>query len=403
MNENKKLPVVLVIGPFNEDWYQLCQDCKDKFQIEQANFEDIGISSYSDYPIVCISPPREIKYEFQKKNRVIKPSLIVVRSCVRYVGRKCGETPDFRNVLYGFIHGNIPMINSFESLLFELERPIIFGILKGIQEKIGEKNFPLIPQTYYSDSSEMITSPDVPFVIKYSYPHAGYGKIRIRDNHDFPDIRSIVAIDNHYCAAEPLIDSEYELRIVFIAPDYYRAHKRSSFNWKVNFGSPNIRENVEMNQTYKMWVDEVRKAIPGMDCFAIDAIVDKEGNHFILEVNGSSQGFVPEQQEECLEQLKKLVISKVDDIVNKKKDTVDNKPCFDDDLTIKNLNLSNEIRDLMIQNKDQKLMIDSLKKKLVMCSSQKSLFKFRFEWLLLFIFASIIAIAFIYFGRTNPK
>lgn len=329
----------------------------------QANFEDIGISSYSDYPIVSISPPKEIIHESQKKIQVITPSLVVVRSCVHYVSRKCGENPDYRNILYGFIHANIPMINSYEALLFDLERPILFGILKKISARVGLENFPLIEQTYYSDSSEMITAPATPFVIKYSFPHAGFGKIRVRNHDDFADVRSIVAIDNHYCAAEPLIDSDYELRIVFISPNYYRCQKRSSLNWKVNYGGPNVREEVEMNAMYKMWVDEVRKEIPGMLCFAIDAIVDKQGKHYILEVNGSSQGFTPEHKEESLLMLKKLVISKLDENSQKNvKEVVK----IDDDLAVKNVNLENEIRDLKSENEKKNEEIDQLKRKLVL-------------------------------------
>ena len=396
MTENKKLPVVLVIGPFDDDWYELCKDCQDKFRIVQANFENIGISSYSDYPIVSISPPKEIKYEFQKKIQVITPTLILIRSCVHYVSSKCGENPDYRNVLYGFIHANIPMINSFESILFELERPIMHGILRKIQERIGEENFPLIPQTYYSDSSEMITAPETPFVIKYSFPHAGYGKIRVRDHQDFNDIRSIVAIDNHYCSAEPFIDSEYELRIVFIAPDYYRCQKRVSLNWKVNYGGPNIREEVEMNAVYKMWIDEVRKEIPGMLCFAIDAIVDKKGKHYILEVNGSSQGFTPEHKEESLLMLKKLVISRLNEIQGENAVKKNDELHLDDELALKKLNLENEIRDLKVQNDQQNREIELLKRKLALKYSPKNTVRVPYIEIII-SFVIIIAIIFVYF------
>ena len=127
---------------------------------------------------MSIFPSREPRYEFEKTRRTITPSLVFVRSCVRYVGSRIGQNPDFRNVLYGLIHGNIPMINSFDSCIFDLDRPVMFGILKGLQKRVGAENFPLVPQYYYSDSNERVISPPTPFVIKYSYPHAGYGKNR---------------------------------------------------------------------------------------------------------------------------------------------------------------------------------------------------------------------------------
>ena len=36
---SNNLPVVLIIGKMDEDWYKLCEDCKDKFRIEQATLD----------------------------------------------------------------------------------------------------------------------------------------------------------------------------------------------------------------------------------------------------------------------------------------------------------------------------------------------------------------------------
>lgn len=133
MSSKKKLPIVLVIGPFDEDWYKICEDCKEKFQIEQANFEDIGISSYETTSAITLLPPTKIKYEFQRDKRIITPSLVLVRSSVRYCSSRVHNNFDFRNVLYGIIHANIPMINPLPAALYDLERPIMFGILKDIK------------------------------------------------------------------------------------------------------------------------------------------------------------------------------------------------------------------------------------------------------------------------------
>jgi hypothetical protein len=49
-----------------------------------------------------------------------------------------------------------------------------------------------------------------------------------------------------------------------------------------------------------LWCDEVRGAFGGLDTFgeldtfALDVLVTKDGRHYILEVNGSDQGFAPE-------------------------------------------------------------------------------------------------------------
>ena len=49
----------------------------------------------------------------------------------------------------------------------------------------------------------------------------------------------------------------------------------------------------------------------------IDAIVDKNGKEYILEVNGSTQGFTPEHEKQDLEHLRDLVIRKMEIILNK--------------------------------------------------------------------------------------
>jgi hypothetical protein len=155
----------------------------------------------------------------------------------------------------------------------------------------------------------MIRHPELPAVLKIAWPHAGYGKIRIRKPSDFTDVRSVVALHADYVIAEPLIDSEYEVRIVFIAPDYYRVHQRRAIGWKVNMDCSQIREDMDINSLYKLWCDEVHRTF-GLDIFAIDGIVDKDGRQFILEVNGTI-GLCPEHEEQCHIHMSNLIASKL--------------------------------------------------------------------------------------------
>jgi hypothetical protein len=74
------------------------------------------------------------------------------------------------------------------SLLADGERPLIYGGLKEIQRKLGNDNFPLIPQIYYPSWETTTISPEMPFVLKVGWPHAGYGKIRVRQRGDFEDL-----------------------------------------------------------------------------------------------------------------------------------------------------------------------------------------------------------------------
>ena len=313
MSKNDSLPTLLVIASTrDEDWVNICSKYSSKFRVIQATWDEIFLTSYSDqkFPVVEIHPSNS-------KGIIsnISPSLVLVRNLARYISSKLETVSDFRNILYGFYHSNVPMLNNLEALMAELEKPIMYGRLRKIRDIYGEEKFPLITQYYYPNPFGICITPDAPYVVKVSYPHAGFGKIRVKDYHEIDDIRSILALHKDYVSIEPLIDVDYELRIVFIAPNYYRVHKRRGMNWKVNYGNTNIREECEMKPNWKLWIDLIYKHYPDMLIFDIDAIVDKKGKEYILEVNGSSQGFVPETVEQDIEHLKNLVLRKMETII----------------------------------------------------------------------------------------
>ncbi|KAH0792878.1 Synapsin, ATP binding domain containing protein [Histomonas meleagridis] len=47
-----------------------------------------------------------------------------------------------------------------------------------------------------------------------------------------------------------------------------------------------------------------------METFSIDTIIGKDGKEYILETNGSAQGFTPEHKDEALAKLRDLILSK---------------------------------------------------------------------------------------------
>ena len=369
INVPKDLPTLLVIeSTSEEDWIQLCSEYSSKFRVIQTTWDKVSLSSYSDskYPMISIYPNQNPLYPSQKKVlNDIKPSLVLIRNLARYISSKLELVPDFRNILYGFYHSNVPMINELSAIMAEIEKPIMYGRLRKIRDIYGEKNFPLIQQYYYPNYSEICITPKAPYVLKVSFPHAGYGKIRVKDHHEIDDLRSILALHKDYCSIEPLIDVDYELRIVFIAPNYYRVHKRSSLNWKVNYGMSNIREECEMKPEWKKWIDLIYKNYPDMLIFDIDALVDKNGKEYILEVNGSSQGFAPEHGKQDLEHLRDLVIRKMEIILGQELLSEDNeaKKLFnenDNKLNIidKNYEKNTEIINLKNLEKKKKKKLD---------------------------------------------
>lgn len=87
-----------------------------------------------------------------------------------------------------------------------------------IRNKLGDAAFPLIEQNYYSGYREMVITPQYtyfyllrkvgenvvvkqafiiwryPIVVKVGHSHAGYGKIKMNNHHDFEDLRSLIAL-----------------------------------------------------------------------------------------------------------------------------------------------------------------------------------------------------------------
>ena len=363
----KDLPTLLVIQTNDEDWIKLCSEYSSKFKVIQTTWDKIFLSSYSDlqYPVISIYPSDNPLYPSQKKViENIKPDLLLIRNLVRYISSRIDSLPDYRNILYGFYHSNIPMINPLSAVIAEIEKPIMYGRLRKIRDKYGEKIFPLIKQYYYPNYSQIGVTPKVPYVLKVSYPHAGFGKIRINDYHDTEDIKSILALHKDYCAIEPYIDVDYELRIVFIAPNYYRVHKRQSMNWKVNFGMTNIREDCEMKPNWKKWIDLIYENYPDLLIFDIDALVDKNGKEYILEVNGSTQGLTPEHGEQDLEHMRDLVVRKIKTIIGKDLLSKDNeaKKLFRENKNDIKISKNDNEKDTEIIN--LKNLVDDYKKKL---------------------------------------
>jgi hypothetical protein len=325
---SRHLPIVLVIAGSNENWTALCSCYSDEFEVGQGKWEDITLTSYSDSGcIVELHSDSSLSFE---------PSLVVVRHLVRSIG-SLGRLPDFRPILFGFVHAGIPLVNNLRGILAEQDRPLMYGGLVAIQRRLGADAFPLIPQTYYPSFDMMVISPNVPFVLKIGWPHAGYGKIRIRENGDFADIRSVVAVNNNHSVAEPFIQADYEIRIDFIAPDFYRVHQRRSMGWKVNMGFTNIREDMEMTPLYKTWCNEVRGAFGGLDIFAIDGIVAKEGRQYILEVNGSTCGLPPEHIDDYMVHMRELVRTRLMEALEREAEPVQGAALDDAGTTITNL------------------------------------------------------------------
>ena len=81
----------------------------------------------------------------------------------------------FKNILMAFMFYNIPSVNSLKSI-FLREKPIIYGELLKIQQKLGKDKFPIVDQNFYPNigsSDQIIIEPEVPCVVKIGTIDAG--------------------------------------------------------------------------------------------------------------------------------------------------------------------------------------------------------------------------------------
>jgi Synapsin, ATP binding domain len=255
---------------------------KRLLRVFQAGWEDISVTSYgsvrkgkSEMKALCelaIKPrsgPSGAGHTITIGSSVtFRVDFVLIRNQV------AGALPqqDFRNQLYALMHANVPSVNSLSSVYMFLERVIPFAELQRLRAEYGAEKFPTIEQTYYPTHREMLITPQYPLVVKAGHAHAGFGKMRLENHHDFADLRGLIAMTKFGCSAEPFLDGEYELRVQKIG-DHVRVMKRIglSGNWKTNTGAA-IMEDVRVTEQYRLWAEKCGEMFGGLDILAVDAL-----------------------------------------------------------------------------------------------------------------------------------
>jgi len=253
--------------------------------------------SYSDSGcVVDVSPTTA-----DARRRTMTPDFLLVRGALMGV---YGQ--DYRNRLYAFMHSRVPSINSLESLYFCQHKPIIYGKLRAIQQRLGRDEFPLIEQACYADWKAMTFCSGFPVVAKLGTAHAGFGKMKLNGQSEFEDFQSVVALQERYVTTEPFIDWDYDFRIQKIG-DNYRAFRRFSSSWKGR-GLNQKDEDIELTPQYKRWIDLASESL-GMDICALDGVHSRtDGKEYIIELNDSAIGLNSRYEEEDLVHIRDLVL-----------------------------------------------------------------------------------------------
>lgn len=222
---------------------------------------------------------------------------------------------DGRSRLDGFLFGDIPAVNSLQSIMTFCSRASVQGQLHRLRRRLGEETFPVVKQHFASSHRAFMYGYTFPAVVKVGSAHAGAGKMKITDHHQMSDFRTVLQMmPDEHCFAEPFIEGASDLRIQKIG-SHYRAFRRTDISgeWKTNTGTSHL-ELVELEDRWKVWADAAAEMFGGLDILTVDAIVERDtGKEYVLEVNGTSSGLAPDYAAQDNEHIRELVLQRMND------------------------------------------------------------------------------------------
>ncbi|XP_065569525.1 synapsin-like isoform X2 [Artemia franciscana] len=299
---------LLVVDDQATDWSRYFRGRKIHvdwdIRVEQAEFKEISVSANPEGAFVSLAVIRN----GSRVVRSFKPDFVLIRQNIRDADQ------DHRSVLFGLMYGNIPSINSLESVYGFLEKPWVFSQLLKLQKQLGKEAFPLIDQCYYPNFKEMVAPPRLPAVLKLGHAHGGLGKFKVESPADYQDAASVVAVAGTYCTVEPYLESRADLHVQKIGQSYKAFVRRSiSGHWKTNVGSAML-EQVAMTERYKSWLDAAADALGNLDLCEMEVLLGRDGKESIIEINDCAFTLLGESQEEDRRLIAELVLLKMQNL-----------------------------------------------------------------------------------------
>jgi len=301
---------LLVISADGNNWVRefegvLLADNK-KIKVYNTCWARIHVEAGSDQekPIVCRL------LEGGSENEEVCPDFVLFRA---FPNDLFGTT--YRRQVLGLTFSGIGGVNTVDSVLRTMDRPVVHAEMLRIAERIGHTKFPVIRAKYHSNGATgnklRLIPMQFPTVIKVGSSYGGYGKMIANNKQEYDDIISLLALSTEYFTEEPLIKHEYEFRVQVIGP-YVRCYRRNSHNnWKNQCGNVFFLDH-PWNTKYEVWVDEVRQIFGGLDMFGID-VLHNNGEDNILEINDYAMGFDSDYEAEDKKWVRELVVQRMNE------------------------------------------------------------------------------------------
>jgi hypothetical protein len=146
---------------------------------------------------------------------------------------------------------------------------------------------------------------------KVSHAHAGQGKMKVNDMTAFRDLQTVLALNDDYSTVEPFVNYTSGIRVQKVGSIYTVMKKNfTGSGWKSQFGGAQL-EIIETSDYYRRWADACAEVFGGLELLAVDALIDTDGNHVIIELNGTAIGVLTETWTEVSREVVRLAIDKM--------------------------------------------------------------------------------------------
>ena len=343
--------ILLVIQADKYDWAAIVQQALASqttaarptrdVRVLQTSWEHLQVGPCSNEPLLSTSDQHIVRFGTAQvqvsatfrngDKRDMRPTLTVTPDFVLVRNECVAPHFSYRHSLLGLLYANLPAVNSLRTILLHCDKPMMQSALhriRSIQFRDRPAAFPLIPQDFYPSAAGFFYGHKFPAVVKFGSAHAGLAKLRVATHHDMRDVQGLLSSTKEgHATAEPFVDAEYDVRVQKIG-GCIRAYERRSVSgaWKTNTGGAEVVE-VAVTEEFRQWAEAATVMFgeseeDRMDILSVDAIVSKphpstgERKTWILEVNGTSTGLMPEREDEDNLLIAALVLAKMGKIYN---------------------------------------------------------------------------------------